>query len=44
MASDELYGPFWIMITLIIELLILGHLSQLMRIEMGLGANPDQST
>ena len=37
-AKDEIYGPIWIIITLIIELLILGHLSKLLRIEMGLGS------
>lgn len=37
MQRDELYGPIWIMFTLIIELLILGHVSNLLRIELGFG-------
>jgi len=37
MQKDELYGPIWIMFTLIIELLILGHVSNLLRIELGFG-------
>jgi hypothetical protein len=36
---DELYGPIWIMLTLIIELLILGHVSALFKIEMGAGVD-----
>lgn len=36
--KDELYGPIWIMFTLIIELLILGHVSNLLRIELGFGS------
>jgi len=31
----ELYGPIWIFITLIIEICILGHLQQAIRLEFG---------
>jgi hypothetical protein len=34
-----MYGPLWICTTLIIELLVVGHLSKLLNIEMGWGAD-----
>lgn len=39
----ELYGPFWIMITLIVELLIMGHVSKMLQIELGYGVNTEQA-
>ena len=41
LTPNELYGPLWIMITLIIELLIMGHVSKLLRIELGFGGNSE---
>jgi len=40
---DELYGPVWILITLIVELLILGHISKLLKIELGMGVSVEES-
>ena len=37
----EMYGPLWICVTLIIEILVLGHLSKLLNIEMGWGGVDD---
>ena len=41
---DELYGPLWIMITLIVELLILGHVSKLLKIELGMGMTAEDTS
>ena len=37
LTPNELYGPLWIMITLIVELLIMGHISKQLKIELGYG-------
>ena len=42
LTPNELYGPLWIMITLIIELLIMGHVTHLLRIELGYGQSSGQ--
>ena len=42
LTPNELYGPLWIMITLIIELLIMGHVSKLLRIGLGFGGSSNQ--
>lgn len=34
MTANELYGPLWIIITLVVELIILGHVAALLKIEM----------
>jgi len=36
-----MYGPLWICITLIIEMLIIGHLSKMLNIELGWGASAE---
>ena len=37
-----MYGPLWIMVTLVVELLVLGHLASVLRIELGFGQNSAQ--
>ena len=39
-----MYGPLWICVTLIIELLVIGHLSKLLNIEMGWGGTSDMAS
>lgn len=38
-----MYGPLWILVTLIVELLVLGHLASVLRIELGFGQDRLQS-
>ena len=40
----EMYGPLWICVTLIIEILVIGHLSVLLNIEMGWGGTSDMAS
>ena len=37
-----MYGPFWVMITIIIEMVVLGHLVRTLRAQIGYGISSDE--
>ncbi len=42
-SPNEMYGPLWIMFTLIVMLVVMGHLSKSLRVEIGYGIGAEQS-
>lgn len=43
-SPNELYGPLWIMFTLIVEMLIMGHIVKTLRANMGFGIGSSQDS
>ena len=40
-SPNEMYGPLWVMITIIVEMLVLGHLVRTLRAQIGYGVSSD---
>ena len=41
-SPNEMYGPLWIMLTLIVEIIVMSHLTKTLRAQIGYGIGSGQ--